>query len=103
MEDPQLPPVRTGTPARRSEAGAPPAQRAPGVRGFRDIAADADDLGRLRNSMLDSVKAMPADILRLYRATFDHAADLMHHLRPDAVPRKDQKRFIGGHSSSSTT
>ena len=46
MEDPQLPPVRTGAPPRRSEAGSPPAQRAPGVRGFRDIAADADDLGR---------------------------------------------------------
>jgi hypothetical protein len=46
MEDPQLPPVRTGAPPRRAEAGSPPAQRAPGVRGFRDIAADADDLGR---------------------------------------------------------
>ncbi|MGH9807599.1 MAG: ATP-binding protein, partial [Terriglobia bacterium] len=37
---------------------------------------DADDLARLRNSMLDSVEAMPADILRLYRATFDRAAEL---------------------------
>ena len=46
MEDPQLPPVRTAAPPRRAEAGSPPAQRAPGVRGFRDIAADADDLGR---------------------------------------------------------
>ena len=37
---------------------------------------DADDLARLRKSMLDSVEAMPADILRLYRATFDRAAEL---------------------------
>jgi hypothetical protein len=45
MQDPQLPPVRdrAGTP-RRGEAAPPP--QAPGVRGFRDIAADADDLGR---------------------------------------------------------
>jgi hypothetical protein len=46
MQDPQLPPVR-------DRAGPPPPRRsadngsqAPGVRGFRDIAADADDLGR---------------------------------------------------------
>jgi len=45
MQDPQLPPVRdrAGTPPRRGEAAAP---QAPGVRGFRDITADADDLGR---------------------------------------------------------
>jgi hypothetical protein len=45
MEDPQLPPVRdrAGTPPRRGEAGPP---QTPGVRGFRDITADADDLGR---------------------------------------------------------
>jgi hypothetical protein len=36
MQDPQLPPVR-------DRPGGPPA---PGVRGFRDITADADDLGR---------------------------------------------------------
>ena len=45
MQDPQLPPTRerTGAPRRGSENSAP---QAPGVRGFRDIAADADDLGR---------------------------------------------------------
>jgi len=44
MQDPQLPPVRdrAGPPRRGPDNGAP----APGVRGFRDIAADADDLGR---------------------------------------------------------
>jgi hypothetical protein len=46
MQDPTLPPARPGPP-RRPDAGAPPSQtQAPGVRGFRDIAADADDLGR---------------------------------------------------------
>jgi hypothetical protein len=46
MQDPQLSPVRErpGGPARRGpDNGAPPL---PGVRGFRDITADADDLGR---------------------------------------------------------
>ena len=45
MQDPQLPPTRerTGAP-RRGPDNAPP--QAPGMRGFRDIAADADDLGR---------------------------------------------------------
>ena len=45
MQDPQLPPTRerTGAPRRGSD-NAPP--QAPGMRGFRDIAADADDLGR---------------------------------------------------------
>ena len=45
MEDPQLPPTRErmGTPRRGPDNTAP---QAPGVRGFRDIAADADDLGR---------------------------------------------------------
>jgi len=47
MQDPQLPPVRDragGPPARRgADNGAPPVS---GVRGFRDITADADDLGR---------------------------------------------------------
>ncbi len=47
MQDPTLPPARPG-PARRPDAPAPPPNQpqAPGVRGFRDIAADADDLGR---------------------------------------------------------
>jgi hypothetical protein len=47
MQEPQLPPVR-------DRAGAPPVRRGadngqpqtPGMRGFRDITADADDLGR---------------------------------------------------------
>src|SRR6516162_7459710 len=47
MQEPQLPPVR-------DHAGAPPVRRGadngqpqtPGMRGFRDITADADDLGR---------------------------------------------------------
>src|SRR5712672_179388 len=45
MPDPQLPPTRerAGTPRRGPDNGA---QQAPAVRGFRDIAADADDLGR---------------------------------------------------------
>ena len=45
MQDPPLPPTRerSGAP-RRGPENAPP--QAPGVRGFRDIAADADDLGR---------------------------------------------------------
>ena len=45
MQDPQLPPTRerSGAP-RRGPDNAPP--QAPGMRGFRDIAADADDLGR---------------------------------------------------------
>jgi hypothetical protein len=43
--EPQLPPTRerTGAPRRGPENSIP---QAPGVRGFRDIAADADDLGR---------------------------------------------------------
>jgi hypothetical protein len=44
MQDPQLPPSRERGGARRAaDANAP---EAPGVRGFRDITADADDLGR---------------------------------------------------------
>src|SRR5436309_9972729 len=45
MPDPQLPPTRerAGAPRRGPDNGAP---QAPGVRGVRDIAADADDLGR---------------------------------------------------------
>jgi hypothetical protein len=51
MQEPQLPPVRDRAgpppplpPSRR--AGDNGNSQAPGVRGFRDIAADADDLGR---------------------------------------------------------
>ena len=45
MQDPQLPPTRerSGAPRRGPDNSAP---QAPGMRGFRDIAADADDLGR---------------------------------------------------------
>src|SRR5258708_21957234 len=45
MQDPQLPPTRdrTGSPRRGPENTVP---QAPGMRGFRDIAADADDLRR---------------------------------------------------------
>src|SRR3984893_5314526 len=45
MQDPQLPPTRarTGAPRRGPDNTAP---QSPGMRGFRDIAADADDLGR---------------------------------------------------------
>jgi hypothetical protein len=45
MQDPQLPPTRerSGAPRRGPDNNA---QQAPGMRGFRDIAADADDLGR---------------------------------------------------------
>lgn len=45
MQDPQLPPTRerAGVPRRGPDNGVP---QAPGMRGFRDIAADADDLGR---------------------------------------------------------
>ncbi len=48
MQDPQLPPTRerTGAPRRGFDNGPPPTPQAPGMRGFRDIAADADDLGR---------------------------------------------------------
>ena len=49
MPDPALPPTRerTGAPRRGYDNSPPQSQpQAPGVRGFRDIAADADDLGR---------------------------------------------------------
>jgi hypothetical protein len=49
MQDPTLPPARDRpVPPRRPDPGAqPPNQtQSPGMRGFRDIAADADDLGR---------------------------------------------------------
>src|SRR5881392_395761 len=44
MQDPQLSPGRGGAPRRGFDG--PPPPPAPGMRGFRDIAADADDLGR---------------------------------------------------------
>ncbi|MVT70021.1 hypothetical protein GPL21_33600 [Bradyrhizobium pachyrhizi] len=43
----QAPPARPGSPRRGPEGAPPPVPpAAPGVRGFRDITADADDLGR---------------------------------------------------------
>jgi hypothetical protein len=46
MQDPQLPPVRerAGGPRRGAEGNAGP--QPPGMRGFRDITADVDDLGK---------------------------------------------------------
>lgn len=48
MPDSQLPPTRerSGTPRRGAENTPPQLPPAPGMRGFRDIQADADDLGR---------------------------------------------------------
>ena len=48
MQDPVLPPTRerTGAPRRGPDNNAPQMPQPPGMRGFRDIAADADDLGR---------------------------------------------------------
>jgi hypothetical protein len=47
MQDPQPPPPATARRAAPSPMGRRRRQpQAPGVRGFRDIAADADDLGR---------------------------------------------------------
>ena len=48
MQDPQLPPTRerSGAPRRGPDNAAPQMPQPPGMRGFRDIAADADDLGR---------------------------------------------------------
>jgi hypothetical protein len=45
MQDPQLPPTRERQAASRRGSDAVPPEP-PGVRGFRDITADADDLGR---------------------------------------------------------
>jgi len=48
IPDAPLPPTRerTGAPRRGPDNSAPQMPQAPGMRGFRDIAADADDLGR---------------------------------------------------------
>ncbi len=48
MPEPSLPPTRerSGAPRRGTEGGPPPLPQPPGMRGFRDITADADDLGR---------------------------------------------------------
>jgi len=47
--EPELPPPtreRSGAPRRGPDSSAPQMPQPPGMRGFRDIAADADDLGR---------------------------------------------------------
>jgi hypothetical protein len=61
MQDPQLPPTRerSGAP-RRGPENAPP--QAPGVRGFRDIAADADDLGRAAAQATRSARKTYANV-----------------------------------------
>ncbi|SDI28732.1 MULTISPECIES: hypothetical protein [Bradyrhizobium] len=48
MQEPVLPPTRerSGAPRRGPDNSAPQMPQPPGMRGFRDIAADADDLGR---------------------------------------------------------
>lgn len=48
MQDPVLPPTRerSGAPRRGPDNSAPQMPQPAGMRGFRDIAADADDLGR---------------------------------------------------------
>ena len=48
MQDPQLPPTRerSGAPRRGPDNSVPQMPQPPAMRGFRDIAADADDLGR---------------------------------------------------------
>ena len=48
IQDAALPPTRerTGAPRRGPDNGPPQMPQPPGTRGFRDIAADADDLGR---------------------------------------------------------
>ncbi|WP_291868813.1 hypothetical protein [Bradyrhizobium sp.] len=61
MQDPQLPPTRerTGAPRRGPDNNAP---QAPGVRGFRDIAADADDLGRAAAQATRSARKTYANV-----------------------------------------
>jgi hypothetical protein len=61
MQDPQLPPTRerSGAP-RRGPDNAPP--QAPGMRGFRDIAADADDLGRAAAQATRSARKTYANV-----------------------------------------
>jgi len=63
MQDPQLPPTRerAGAPRRGPDNSAPQAQ-APGMRGFRDIAADADDLGRAAAQATRSARKTYANV-----------------------------------------
>jgi len=61
MQDPQLPPTRerSGAPRRGPDNNAP---QAPGMRGFRDIAADADDLGRAAAQATRSARKTYANV-----------------------------------------
>jgi hypothetical protein len=64
MQDPQLPPTRerSGAPRRGPDNAPPQAPQAPGVRGFRDIAADADDLGRAAAQATRSARKTYANV-----------------------------------------
>jgi hypothetical protein len=65
MPDPGLPPTRerSGAPRRGPDNSAPQAPPpAPGVRGFRDIAADADDLGRAAAQATRSARKTYANV-----------------------------------------
>ena len=65
MQDPALPPTRerSGAPRRGPDNSAPQAPPpAPGVRGFRDIAADADDLGRAAAQATRSARKTYANV-----------------------------------------
>src|ERR1700694_4691796 len=66
MQDPQLPPTRerSGAPRRGPDNGVPQAPQPPGVRGFRDIAADADDLGRAAAQASRSARKTYANVAR---------------------------------------
>jgi hypothetical protein len=61
MQDPQLPPTRErpGASRRGSDSAIP---QAPGMRGFRDIAADADDLGRAAAQATRSARKTYANV-----------------------------------------
>ena len=64
MQDPQLPPTRerSGAPRRGPDNAAPQMPQPPGMRGFRDIAADADDLGRAAAQATRSARKTYANV-----------------------------------------
>src|SRR3984893_16896135 len=64
MQEPQLPPTRerSGAPRRGPDNAAPQAPPAPGMRGVRDIAADADDLGRAAAQATRSARKTYANV-----------------------------------------
>src|SRR5436190_7291845 len=101
MPDPQLPPTRerAGAPRRGPDNSAP---QAPGVRGFRDIAADADDLGRAAAQANRAARKTYANVPspspefdRLEPSMEDRGADAHgYDAQDDAAPepsRKDAK------------